>query len=79
MPDLAHHPKTIEYFVNGEVQETTEHKLTVATILANAGFDPPDEWLLQHGKHKYEDQQHVVDIHKDEQFTATFTGVTPTS
>jgi hypothetical protein len=41
MPDLAHHPKTIEYFVNGEVQETTKHKITVATILANAGFDPP--------------------------------------
>jgi hypothetical protein len=73
--------KTIEYFVNGEAQTTTEHKLTVATILANAGFEPTSEWELTRDQdgHKFTDQDELVPIHNDERFTATFTGPTPTS
>ena len=32
--------KAIEYFVNGEKQETDEKKLEAKTILADAGFEP---------------------------------------
>jgi hypothetical protein len=73
--------KTVEYFVNGEEQSTTEHKLAVRTILENAGFEPTTEWELSRDQdgHKFPDQDELVPIHKDERFTATFTGPTPTS
>jgi hypothetical protein len=73
--------KKVEYFVNGEAQYTEESKLEVKVILADAGFDPPAEWLLtrdRDGK-EFKDEDHKVEIHKDERFTATFTGPTPTS
>jgi len=73
--------KTIEYFVNGEAQTTTEHRLEVRTILANAGFEPTTDWVLSRDKdgHEFTDQDELVPIHKEERFTATFTGPTPTS
>ena len=71
----------IDYFVNGEKQETTEHKLTVSQILEHAGFTPITEYQLERDKdhHKYTDYAHEVEIHDDERFTATFIGPTPTS
>jgi hypothetical protein len=73
--------KEIEYFVNGEEQDTDEHKLTVKQILADAGFEPPSEWLLTRDSdhHEFKDENHEVELHEDERFTATFTGPTPTS
>jgi hypothetical protein len=71
----------IDYFVNGEEQTTSEHKLAVDEILAHAGFTPPAEYELtrDEGHHVFTDGSEVVPIHKDERFTATFNGPTPTS
>jgi len=73
--------KPIEYFVNGERQTTAVHKLTVKEILAAAGFEPIGEWRLSRDSdgHEFKDPDHVVEIYRDERFTATFTGPTPTS
>ncbi len=73
--------KAIKYFVNGEQQDTDERKLTVKEILTEAGFEPPSEWLLTRDSdgHEYKDENHEVELHEDERFTATFTGPTPTS
>ena len=73
--------KETEYFVNGESQKTSEHKLAVKTILSNAGFTPPEEYELSRDKdgHEFGSQEELVPIHKGERFTATFTGPTPTS
>lgn len=72
---------TTDYYVNGEKQQTAEHKLTVAQILDNAGFKPPEQYTLTRddGNHAYKDYSEEVPIHKDERFTALFIGVTPTS
>jgi hypothetical protein len=71
----------IEYFVNGEIQTTHEHKLTAKQILEEAGFDPPEEWLLSRDEppHEYKNPDHEIQLRKDERFTATFTGSTETS
>jgi len=73
--------KSIEYFVNGEKEQTTEHKLTVEQILTRAGFEPATQYNLtrDEGHHKYTDYQEEVPLHEDERFTATFMGPTPTS
>ncbi len=80
-PDRQERKKEIEYFVNGESQTTLEHKRTVKEILEDAGFDPPEEWLLSRDSphHEYKDEGHEVDLHEGERFTATFTGSTETS
>lgn len=79
--DEDEHARVIAYFVNGEVQTTAHHKLAVKTILANAGFEPPAEWMLSRDKdgHQFAHQDELLTMHKDERFTATFTGPTPTS
>jgi DNA-binding LacI/PurR family transcriptional regulator len=71
----------IEYFVNGERQTTRERKLTAKQILEDAGFAPSEEWLLSRDNphHEYKDENHEVELHKEERFTATFTGSTETS
>jgi DNA-binding LacI/PurR family transcriptional regulator len=71
----------IEYFVNGERQTTRERKLTVKQILEDAGFAPAEEWLLSRDNphHEYKNENHEVELHEDERFTATFTGSTETS
>lgn len=73
--------RKIDYFVNGERQVTTEHKLTVAQILEHAGFTPPSEYQLERDQdhYKFTDLNEEVEIHDDERFTATFIGPTPTS
>jgi hypothetical protein len=74
-----HHP--IVYFVNGEKQQTTKHKLTVTEILDHAGFTPATEYQLERDSdhRKYTDYAHEVELHHDERFTSTFIGPTPTS
>jgi DNA-binding LacI/PurR family transcriptional regulator len=71
----------IEYFVNGERQTTRERKLTARQILEDAGFAPAEEWLLSRDKphREYKNENHEVELHKEERFTATFTGSTETS
>jgi len=69
------------YYVNGEKQETNERKLTVKTILYNAGFRPPEQYRLvrDEGNKAYTNQDEIVEIHPSERFTALFEGPTPTS
>ena len=69
------------YFVNGEAFHTREHKLTVRTILEDAGFTPAEEYRLTRdaGHHVFDDYDTEVPIHEGERFTATFLGPTPTS
>jgi hypothetical protein len=73
--------KVIHYQVNGEPQETTEHKLTVRQILEDAGFKPGVDYQLtrDNGHHTYANLDEEVPLHDGETFTATFTGPTPTS
>lgn len=72
--------KDVSYFVNGEKQETDERKLTANAILAGAGFEPVGDWILSRDKdgHAFAGAD-VVEIHKDERFTAKHTAPTPTS
>jgi hypothetical protein len=77
----AKNSERINYFVNGEERNTSEHKLTVDQILADAGFTPTAEYELtrDEGHHAFTDGSEQVPIHKDERFTATFNGPTPAS
>jgi AraC-like DNA-binding protein len=80
--DEQHHQDhKVTYLVNGEKQETLEHKLTVAQILERAGFTPATEYQLirDEGHHKFENYEQEVHLHDGERFTATFIGPTPTS
>ena len=54
-PQVDTQTKTITYFVNGESQTTHHHKLTVRSILNNAGFTPPEDYRLVRvaGNHTY--------------------------
>ncbi|MHB8555893.1 MAG: hypothetical protein ACYDCB_09610 [Candidatus Dormibacteria bacterium] len=73
--------REVKYFVNGEVQQSTERRLTVKVILTRAGFTPASDYdLTRDGdKHPFKDQDEEVELHEDERFTATFVGPTPTS
>jgi hypothetical protein len=73
--------RQITYFVNGEPQPTSEHKLTVRQILENAGFAPAEEYKLirDEGHHEYRNYEEEVPLHEGERFTAIFQGPTPTS
>jgi hypothetical protein len=73
--------KAINYYVNGERQETHHHKLTVRAILTNAGFTPVEDYRLVRdaGNHTYTNLDEEVPLHEDEKFTALFQGPTPTS
>ena len=81
MTEAATQPKTVTYYVNGEVQTTTKDKLTVQEILSDAGFTPAEEYRLtrDEGNHIYRDYNEEVPLHENERFTATFLGPTPTS
>jgi hypothetical protein len=72
--------KDVRYFVNGEKQESDEKKLTANAILAAAGFEPVGDWILSRDKdgHAFAGGD-VVEIHKDERFTAKHKAPTPTS
>ncbi len=73
--------EVITYYVNGERQTTHHHKLTVRTILVNAGFTPAEDYRLVRdaGNHAYTNLDEEVPLHEDEKFTALFQGPTPTS
>jgi uncharacterized protein YabE (DUF348 family) len=73
--------KTITYYVNGESQTTTHHKLTVRTILTNAGFTPAENYRLVRvaGNQTYTNLDEEISLHEDEKFNALFQGPTPTS
>ncbi len=70
-----------KYFVNGEVHETNEKELSVGVILENAEFTPVSDYELEDdADHKlYTVPLVIIHIHEGQRFTATFTGVTPTS
>jgi hypothetical protein len=70
----------IEYFVNGEKQETKEHKLKASEILGRAGFTPASDYELERDRgHKKFEGSEEVEIHEKERFTAVHTGPVPTS
>jgi phenylalanyl-tRNA synthetase beta subunit len=73
--------KLITYYVNGESQTTTHHKLTVRAILTNAGFTPAENYRLVRdaGNYTYTNLEEEVPLHENEKFTALFQGPTPTS
>ncbi len=75
------HDTTITYYVNGEVQTTDDHKLTVRTILTDGGFTPPADYRLvrDDGNHTYGSLDEDVPVHTGEKFTALFSAPTPTS
>ena len=75
-----HRHHEIEYFVNGERQETKERKLRALTILERAGLTPPADYRLErdHDHKKYKSNEEV-EIHDKERFTATYIGPVPTS
>ncbi len=72
-----------EYSVDEEKQETTEHELTPATILKNAGIDPATHYLMQiEGNHRisYQDQPDtVIHMHQHMRFISISTAPTPES
>lgn len=72
--------KDLSYFFNGEKQESDKKKLAANAILAAAGFEPVGDWILSRDKdgHAFAGAD-VVEIHKDERFTAKHTAPTPTS
>lgn len=74
-------PKTTTYFVNGVSQTTEKRKLTVRTILTNAGFNPAEDYRLvrEDGNKTLTDLDQEESIHKEEKFTALFSGPTPVS
>lgn len=69
------------YFVNDEVQETTEPKLTVRDILKDAGLTPVEDYdLTKRGNEKpFSDLDEEVPIEKNDHFVAVFKGTTPVS
>lgn len=79
--DAAEKKHEVTYFVNGEVQVTAEHSVTVAHILERAGFLPVHEYELTRDSdgHTYDHYEHKVELHEGERFTATYIGPTPVS
>ena len=72
--------KDVSYFVNGETQESDEKKLTANAILAAAGFEPVGDWILSRDKDgRAFAGADVVEVHKNERFTAKHKAPTPTS
>ncbi len=72
----------ITYYVDNEVQHTTEKELTVRQILAAAGDDPTTHYLLElRGNQQipHKDLDELLEIHENERFAAIFTGPTPVS
>ncbi len=79
--DTTHATHTITYFINGQVQHTTHHELSVRAILQNGGFSPSEQYRLirDHGDHKYTNLDEEVHLTNHEKFTAIFEGPTPVS
>jgi len=76
----GHHE--ISYTVNGEIEKTREESLTVRAILANAGFTPPEDYVLSSEnppKDYSNEYDFVVHLHQNERFVAKYKAPTPTS
>lgn len=75
------HTRLISYFVNGEREQTYDHKRTVRAILTDAGFTPVENYQLERdeGHHIFPNYDEDVLIHEDERFTALYKGPTQTS
>ena len=69
------------YFVNGEREQTPDHKRTVRAILSDSGFTPVEQYQLERdeGHHIFPNYDDEVPIHENERFTALYKGPTPTS
>lgn len=75
------HDHILTFYVNGELCETSIHKLTVREILNMSGFTPEENYRLNrdNGGKLFTDMSLEIPIHKDEHFTATYNGATPVS
>lgn len=80
-PQATAHTDLTTYFVNGEREQTSDHKRTVRMILADAGFTPVEKYQLERdeGHHLFTNYDEEVPIYQDERFTALYTGPTHTS
>lgn len=69
------------FYINGEIYETSVHKLTVREILEMGGFAPAENYRLtrENGNKTYTEMNQEVPVHKDERFIATYGGTTPVS
>ena len=72
---------TTRYFVNDDIQETSEPKLTVREILKNAGLTPVENYdLTKYGNNKpFSSLDEEIPIEKNDKFIAVFNGTTPVS
>jgi hypothetical protein len=71
------------YHVDGEIQFSVVHELTVREILSNAGVDPADHYLVQMRESgppvEYRDINEKLTLHEGERFTTVYHGPTPVS
>ena len=71
----------IHYTVDGEPQQTTEHQLTPRQIIANAGLNPAERYLVEiRGNHQvpYKDKMDdPIKLHENQKFVTVFTGPVP--
>lgn len=74
---------TFEYHVDDEEQTTQEHTLTPNQILANAGFDPSNHYLVElrgATRESYEGRgEEEIHMHQHMRFVSVKTGPTPVS
>ena len=78
------HEKEISYLVNDEPQTTTEKVLTPVQIMATAGIDPNNNYLIEiKGDHKKEsfkdDPNKPIHMHDGMKFITNFMGPKPVS
>ena len=65
-----HEHPALKFFVGDEVIEVHTKTLTVKEILDDAGYKPPGDYYLLHGKVKYENLDQTVELHGGESFDA---------
>jgi hypothetical protein len=79
----ATHANVIDYTVDDEPQQTTEHTLTPTQVLSNAGIDPHTHYLVEiRGAHKisYQDKpSEPIHMHEKQTFVSNASGPTPVS
>jgi hypothetical protein len=73
----------IDFSVDGEPLETSEHELTARQVLALAGIDATTHYLVQiEGRHQIpyqDDPDAVIHMHEGIKFISVSTGPTPVS
>lgn len=75
-------PHVTTFFVDNEVETTTEKSLTLKEILEKAKLDSANHYLIElRGDHQIEhkDLTEEIKIHEGEKFISVFTGETPLS